>query len=72
MSANLDKGAARCLSVQRMLDFLSHFPSVDALYAAYIAHLRQSLAELERLTGRPLASVWSDLVGLSFEECCPL
>ena len=58
MSANLDEGAARRLSVQRMLDFVSHFPSVDALYAAYIAHLRQRLAESERLTGRPLAAVW--------------
>ena len=58
MSANLDEGVARHLGVQRMLDFLSHFPSVDALYAAYIAHLCQRLAESERLTGRPRAAVW--------------
>ena len=58
MSANLDKGVAHRLSVQRMLDFVSYFPFVDALYMAYIAHLRQRLAESERLTGCPLAAVW--------------
>ena len=51
-----------------MLDFVSHYPSLDALYAAYTAHLRQCLAASERLSGRPLAAVWQDLAGLAFEQ----
>ena len=55
-----------------MLDFVSHYPSIDALYAVYTAHLRQHLATLERLSGHLLAAVWQDLAGLAFEQHHPL
>ena len=51
-----------------MLDFVTHYPSIDALYAAYIAQLRQCLAESEWLSVRPLSGVWQDLFGLAFDQ----